>query len=170
MTVRPYGTVLHRLCRKEEHNRGRNLFSNNPERPEVVGLLTCSHDRRADDSKVAMKKVHDILNDREKEQRDEDVEELMELYQVAQRTTMEKNTSNLADAWFVEKQMQDKLDTCDLLPEDEMEQIRQLWKNNIKPAQTKLQALCVFIDPRTWEKVHSGDMLTVTRTRCTHCP
>lgn len=109
------------------------------------------------DDKVAMKKVHDILNDRDMEQRDEDVEELMELYQVAQRT-MEKNISNLTDAWFVEKQMQDKLDRCNILPEDDMEQVRQLWKNSIKPAQTKLQALSVFIDPRTWEKVHSGDM------------
>ena len=59
---------------------------------------------------------------------------------------------------IVEKQMQVKLDECDFLPEDQMEKVRKLWANSIMPAQTKLQALCVFFDPRILEKLHSDDL------------
>lgn len=93
--------------------------------------------------------MHCDINDIQSEHDIEDAEKLPLSYQLVQRN-MENKTVNLSDAWYLEHQMEEWLKTCHLLPEEEMDEVQQLWKRHVAPAQTRLQALCVVTDPRIW--------------------
>ena len=92
----------------------------------------------------------DILFDRGKAHASEDAEELLMRYQVVQRS-MEKNSANLTDEWYIDQQITAELEKFNLLPDNEMVEVRKLWNDCMGPSRTKLQALSVVIDPRIWE-------------------
>ena len=106
---------------------------------------------------LMLTQIEDIISDRQKAHDVEDVEALLLRYQLAQRQ-LEKNTANLTDQFFINEQMAEELNRFDRLPREEMEEIRDLWDHYLKPTQTKLQALCVMVDPRTWEAERKGDI------------
>ena len=94
--------------------------------------------------------MEDILADRGKAHASADAEDLLLRYQVVQRS-MEKNSANLTDEWYIDLQMTRELEEFDKLPPTEMHDVRKLWNGCMGPSRTKLQALGVFIDPRVWE-------------------
>ena len=96
-----------------------------------------------------------ILADRGKAHAFADAEELLLLYQVVQRS-MEKNSANLTDEWYIDLQMTEELEQFDKLPSTEMDEVRRLWNDCLGPSRTKLQALSVLIDPRIWELERQG--------------
>jgi hypothetical protein len=104
---------------------------------------------------VLTAQVESILSDREKAHIVEDVEALLLRYQVVQRS-MEKNSANLTDEWYIDKQMTSELERLDLLPSSEMDSIRKLWNDCLGPSRSKMQALSVVIDPRIWELERRG--------------
>ena len=95
------------------------------------------------------------MADRNKEHACEDVEALLLRYQVVQRS-MEKNSANLTDEWYIDLQMTEELEKFDKLPDKEMDEVRKLWNGCLGPSRTKLQALSVLIDPRIWELERKG--------------
>jgi len=99
--------------------------------------------------------VEHILSDRDKAHATADAEELLLRYQVVQRS-METNSANLTDEWFIDQQMCEELDKFDKLPSGEMDKVRKLWDGCLGPSRTKLQALSVVIDPRIWDSELKG--------------
>ena len=95
------------------------------------------------------------MSNREKAHNAEDAEALLLRYQVVQRS-MEKNSANLTDEWYIDKQMTTKLEHFDQLPYEEMNSVRKLWSDCLGPSRTKMQALSVLIDPRIWEMELKG--------------
>ena len=69
---------------------------------------------------------------------------------------MEKNSANLTDEWYIDKQMTAELEHFDQLPYEEMNSVRKLWSDCLGPSRTKMQALSVLIDPRIWEMELKG--------------
>ena len=104
------------------------------------------------------RQVEDIIINRQKARDIDDVEALLLRYQLAQRH-LEKNTANLTDQFIVQKQMAEELARYDRLPSSDMKEIQDLWDKYLKPTQTKLQALCVLLDPRIWEAERKGDVV-----------
>jgi hypothetical protein len=64
---------------------------------------------------------------------------------------MEKNSANLTDEWYIDQQITAELEKFNLLPDNEMVEVRKLWNDCMGPSRTKLQALSVVIDPLIWE-------------------
>jgi hypothetical protein len=69
--------------------------------------------------------VLDILSDRGKAHASEDAEELLMRYQVVQRS-LEKDSANLTDEWYIDLQMTTELKQFTLLPHSEMIEVRNL--------------------------------------------
>ena len=67
----------------------------------------------------------DILSDRGKAHASEDAEELLMRYQVVQRS-LEKDSANLTDEWYIDLQMTTELKQFTLLPHSEMIEVRNL--------------------------------------------
>ena len=65
------------------------------------------------------------MADREKMHACADAEALLLRYQIVHRL-MEKNSSNLTDEWYIDMQMTAKLERFDLLPSNEMDDVRKL--------------------------------------------
>ena len=63
--------------------------------------------------------MEDILADRDKANDSQDAEALLLRYQIVQRA-MEKNSANLTDEWYIDKQMTRELEDFDRLPSNEM--------------------------------------------------
>ncbi len=52
--------------------------------------------------------------------------------------------------------MSAKLEKAEVLPPNEMNDVRNLWNDRMGPSRSKLQALIVIIDPRIWNLERQG--------------
>ena len=66
-----------------------------------------------------------ILADRDNAHDSEDAEALLLRYQIVQ-PAMEKNSANLTDEWYIDKQMTKEPEDFHRLPSDEMNNVKKL--------------------------------------------
>ena len=77
--------------------------------------------------------MQDTLWDRGKAHATEDAEELLMHYQDVQ-CSMEDNSANLTDEWYIDQQMTTELEKFNLWPHNEMVDVRNLRNNCMGPS------------------------------------